>query len=261
MNEAGMTEATSGPRPRRSPRLVSPQAAPLESDNKMALGAKRLITVRKIAPRKTAAPSEHDKENTPNRAEPNQDNTPNRSEQHVQQKKQKLGTPDPVSGRRPSPSSAGRKKQQPQAHVPSPILPSTPPVSSRTQLPAADPEDPVWAQKVRRSYTRLSDRSVHSPEPRETLFGFERLKTPEVASSRTEQSRTALEGSGSSFTSLLEAEECCTEPDPNIPGVAVVKERRRRRKVPQINPEELDALAARMNQEFREAEEFELVVE
>ncbi|XP_017294544.1 sororin [Kryptolebias marmoratus] len=251
MNEGVMTEVNSfhGPQRRRSPRLGSPQAAPLGSDNKKALGVKRFITVRKIAPRKTAAPSEHNKENTPNR-----------TEQHDQQKKPKVSTPDPVPERRPPSSSAGRKKQQ-EAAMPSPILPASPPASSRTQQPAADPEDAVWSQKVRRSYTRLSDRSLHSPDSREALFGFERLQTPKVVCRLTEQSRTNLEASGSSFTSLLEAEECCPEPDPNIPGVAVVKERRRRRKVQKIDAEELDALADRMNAEFREAEEFELVVE
>lgn len=257
MDEAVMTEASGSPGPqrRRSPRLGSPQAL-LESDNKMALGAKRLITVRKIAPRKTAAPSQPDKENTPDRSGPNKENTPDRSELHLQQKKQKLGTPDPVPGRRPSSSFAGRKKQQPQTDLPSPVLPSTPAAEPRTQQPAAGPEHAGWSQKVRRSYSRLSERSLCSPGSGEPLFGFELLQTPQVASSRT-----ALDGSGSSFVSLLEAEESCTEPDPNIPGVAVVKQRRRRRKVQQIHPAELDALAARMNQEFREAEEFELVVE
>ncbi|XP_037549008.1 sororin, partial [Nematolebias whitei] len=253
-----MAEANSsqGPQRRRSPRVGSPQAAPLESDNKMALGAKRFITLRKIAPRKTAARTEHNKENTPEHGK----NSPSLAEQLLQQKQPKVSTPGRLARDR-RPSSADRRKKQQQAAMPSPILPASPPASSRPQQPAADPEGSVWSQKVRRSYTRLSDRSLHSPDSREPLFGFERLQTPEVVWRRTEQSRTALEGSGSSFTSLLEAEEGRAEPDPNIPGVVLVKERRRRRKLPHIDAEELDALAARMNAEFREAEDFQLVVE
>uniref|UniRef100_A0A3Q4H583 Uncharacterized protein n=1 Tax=Neolamprologus brichardi TaxID=32507 RepID=A0A3Q4H583_NEOBR len=138
-----------------------------QSDNKMALpslAVKRSITVRKIAPRKTVALSEQNKENTPK---------PSRSE-GIQQKKPKVSTPGPVPGRESSSSSAKKKK----ATMPSPILPSSPPPASHP--PQMDPEDAVWSQKVRRSYSRLSEKSFNSPESRETLFGFEKLKTPEV---------------------------------------------------------------------------------
>ncbi|XP_044028913.1 sororin [Siniperca chuatsi] len=245
-----------GSQRRRSPRLSSPPQANLKTDNKMALASvavKRSITVRKIAPRKTVAPSEHNKENTPRRT----------GSEDSQQKKLKVSTPGPVPGRGGS-SSAKKKK----AAMPSPILPSSPPPPSCPQQPAADPEDAVWSQKVRRSYSRLSDKSFDSPNSRETLFGFEKLKTPEVFR-RVQQSKTGLEVSGSlsglnSFTSLLEADDCGSafpEPDPNIPGVAMVKEKRRRRKVQHIDATELDAMAAKMNAEFEEAEVFELVVE
>lgn len=224
MNDGVMAEANSshGPQRRRSPRFGSPQAAPLESDDKMALGAKRFIAVRKIAPRSTWAPSGDDKENTG-------------------------GQPGHEQSRPSRPELCSPEQRQRQAAMPSPILPASPPASSRSQQPAAEPLGPLWSQKVRRSYSRLSP----EPDSRQPLFGFERLRTPEVAW-RT----AALEGSGSSVTSLLEA-----EPDPNIPGVVLVKERRRRRKLPRIDAEELDALAARMNAEFREAEDFQLVVE
>lgn len=239
---------------RRSPRLSSPQA---QSDNKMALpslAVKRSITVRKIAPRKTVALSEQNKENTPRRS----------SSEGIQQKKQ-VSTPGPVPGRESSSSSAKKKKK---AGMPSPILPSSPPPASHP--PQMDPEDAVWSQKVRRSYSRLSEKSFNSPESRETLFGFEKLKTPEVR--RAGVSKFGLEVSAgsftglNSFTSLLEADDCggsaFPEPDPDIPGVAVVKERRRKKKkVQQIDTTELDALAAQMNAEFEQAEEFELVVE
>lgn len=237
------------PQRRRSPRLSSP----LKSVNKMALtsvAVKRSITVRKIAPRKTAAPSEHNKENTPKRPV------------DIEQKKPKVSTPDPIPDCRASSSSKKKEK----ATLPSPILSSSPPASSPPQQSAADPEDAVWSQKVRRSYSRLSDRSLSSADPRDTLFGFEKLRTPEVVR-RVEQPRTALELSGCGlnlFTSLLEPEDCGSgfpEPDPNIPGVVVVKEKRRRRKVQPIDSSELEVLAAKMNAEFEEAEEFELVVE
>eukprot|EP00066_Takifugu_rubripes_P018324 XP_011607590.1 PREDICTED: sororin [Takifugu rubripes] len=209
---------------RRSARLSSsPQDnANIKAKDKMALAAvvKRSITVRKIAPRKTTAPSEHNKENKPRR-----------SERGCNQ--QKISTPgdDTRCGR----SSSAKKK----AVLPSPILPSTPSPTCQSQQPAAHPEDAAWPQKVRRSYSRLSDKSHNSPDNRETLFGFERLRTPEA------------EDCGSAFP----------EPDTNIPGVAVTKERKRRRKVRQIAESELDAMAAKLNAEFEEAEVFELVVE
>lgn len=244
-----------GSQRRRSARLSSPPQA--KSDNKMALASvahKRSITVRKIAPRKTVAPSEHNKENTPRRSEP----------ENIQQKTAKVSTSGADQGRKSS-SSAEKKKKK--AAVLSPILPSSPPPPSRSQQPALDPEDLVWSQKARRSYSRLSDSSFNRPDSRETLFGFEKLNTPEVR--KAGPSKTGLDVSDSlsglnSFVSLLEAEDggsAFPEPDMNIPGVAVVKEKRRRKKIQQIDNTELDALAAVMNAEFEEAEEFELVVE
>ncbi|XP_054619295.1 sororin [Dunckerocampus dactyliophorus] len=218
---------------RRSPRLTSPL---VNADNNMApansIAVKRSIVVRKIAPRKTTAQPEQDKENTPRRP--------------------KVSTPGlvPDCGR-----SSGAKKL---TAMPSPILPPSSP-----KEPTADPQDAVWSQKVRRSYTRLSEKSFNSPEARETLFGFEKLQTPEVGRS-VGRTTTGPDVSSCSFTSMLDADYCgpaFSEPDANIPGVAVVKEKRNRRKIQQIDVTELDALAAKMNAEFEEAEEFELVVE
>ncbi|XP_023284884.1 sororin [Seriola lalandi dorsalis] len=244
---------------RRSPRLSSPSQANIQTDKKMATATaavcvKRSITVRKIAPRKTVAPSEHNKENTPRRSGSEGD----------QQKKQKVSTPAPAPD---CGGSSSAKKKKKKAAMPSPILPSSPP-PSRPQEPAVDPEDAVWSQKVRRSYSRLSDNSFSSPDSRETLFGFEKLQTPEVVH-RVRPPKRGLEALGSlsclnSFTSLLEADDrgsAFPEPDPNIPGVAVVREKRRRKKVQQIDTIELDTLAAEMNAMFEEAEEFQLVVE
>ncbi|XP_032391221.1 sororin [Etheostoma spectabile] len=241
---------------RRSPRLTSPPQANVKPGNNMALASvavKRSITVRKIAPRKTVAPSEHNKENTSRRS----------GSESSQKKKPNVSTPDPVTDRRSS--STAKKKQK--AAVLSPILPSSPPPPPHPRQPAAEPEDAGWSQKVRRSYSRLSDKSFNSPESRETMFGFEKL-TPDVVR-RVERPKTGLEVSGplcglNSFTSLLEADDCGSsfaKPDPNIPGVALVKEKRRRKRVQQIGTTELDALAAQMNAEFEEAEEFELIVE
>ncbi|XP_033831559.1 sororin [Periophthalmus magnuspinnatus] len=277
------------PQRRRSARL-SPSQTNQTSDNKMAPSAafvKRRITVKKIAPRKnTLAPSEHDKENTLKRA----------ASEGVQVKKQKISTPDKVQTRN---SSSGKKPKA--STIPSPILPSPPPpltakipkvqtrartpeiqtknqtpkVQTRKQTPKVqtqtedqnhqpDPVDMVWSQKVRRSYSRLSDTSLNSPNSRLTLFGFEKLQTPEVI--RKDGNKSGLEASGSfstlpSFMSLLEAEDCAAEPDLNIPGVVVVKQKRRRKKVQCIDNNEIEELAAKMNAEFEEAEEFELFVE
>lgn len=244
----------SGSQRRRSARLTSPlhQAKVSQNANdEMALttaAVKRSITVRKIAPRKTVAPSDENKENTLRRSEGSQPT------------KEKVSTPGNVTdhGR----SSSTKKKK---AVMPSPILPSTPPPA---QQPAVDPDDAVWSHKVRRSYSRLSEKSLNSPHSRETLFGFDSLQTPEVVRPAG-RSKVGLEASGSlsglnSFTSLLEGEDCGStfpELDPDIPGVAVVKEKKRRRKVQQINQSEVDAIAAKMNAEFEEAEEFELFVE
>ncbi|KAM9824488.1 sororin [Neosynchiropus ocellatus] len=222
---------------RRSPRLTSPPVV------KPAAAVKRSFAVRKIVPRKITAPSEHDKENTERCSGANLP------------EKQNVSTPGSAPCRRRS--SAAKR----QAAMPSPILPSPPP-QPHSQQPV-DPEDLVWSHKARRSYSRLSDKS---PGSRRTMFGFEKLQTPEVGQ-KVRQVRSGVDISGSmsglsSFSSLLEAEDCgYPEPDLNIPGVALVKEKRKRKKVQQMKTTELDALAAKMNAEFEEAEGFELVVE
>lgn len=253
---------------RRSPRLSSPLQVSTNNkiNTKMAVGltavTKRSIVVRKIAPRKTVAPSEQDKENTPRPS----------GLESIQEKKQKISTPTNEAPTRVLRSSSGKKKEEKKAAMPSPILPSSPPKpsSSSSSQPEVDPEDAVWSQKVRRSYSRLSDQSVlHSPDRRETLFGFDKLQTPEVIRPGSSRSVLGLSSGSlcglSSFTSMMEAEDCGSvvpELDLNIPGVVVVKEKKvRRKKVQQIGQEELDALAAKMNAEFEEADEFELTVE
>lgn len=128
----------------------------------------------------------------------------------------------------------------PKTAILSPILPPS--------LPSSQPresEEDLWSQKVRRSYSRLSvgDKSFESPKSqpassspnsRETLFGFERLQTPEVIR-KTEGSRVAPQGSMSfsvgSFN-ISAVDDSATNPpevDPNIPGVCLVKKTRRKR--------------------------------
>ncbi|KAL0994090.1 hypothetical protein UPYG_G00117640 [Umbra pygmaea] len=244
--------ADSGQPRRRSARLTSPNQnvpnlAPTDA-------IKRRITVRKIAPRKTQVnvPKEDNKENDQRQSEGSW-------------KKPKISTPGPAKA--PATKSA----------MPSPILPPSPSIA----LAAADPEDSSWSQKVRRSYSRLSPgdnslqspkaQAVSSPSParRETMFGFEKLQTPQVLR-KVELSRLGPNASGSlcglSVFSLLEGEDSAAaapgpEPDLNIPGVSLVKEKKRRKKVPQFKLSEVDDLAAKMNAEFEEAEVFELVVE
>ncbi|XP_016113320.1 sororin-like [Sinocyclocheilus grahami] len=198
-----------------------------------AVAVKRSITVRKIAPRKTQALCDGNKENVERLSEAS------------------------------APSTA----------VLSPILP--PPSPSPSAQPKEPEQDPVWPQKVRRSYSRLSvgDRSCDSPKSLpapstspntpETLFGFERLQTPEVMR-KAEGPRPAPLGFSVGSFNISAAEDGASNPpeiDPNIPGVCLGKKTARRKRVQQIKTSELDALAAEMNAEFEEAESFDLFVE
>ncbi|XP_030648775.1 sororin [Chanos chanos] len=205
------------------------------------------ITVRKIAPRKTQVPSQENKENVERPSD-------------VTAKRSKTFSPPPAPLSKPP-------------KVLSPILPPrSPPAQSQDES-----QDALWSQKVRRSYSRLSagDASFESPKHlassspspshRETLFGFEKLLTPEV-NRKANLSRGAPQASsslcGGSFNaSAADENSACAEPDPNIPGVALSKKNLRRKRVQQIKMSEFDVLAAKMNAEFQEAESFELVVE
>ncbi|XP_060769149.1 sororin [Neoarius graeffei] len=206
---------------------------------------KRSITVRKIVPRKTQATSEPNKENVEKRVS------------GESTKRSKVSSPTQTETGTPKPM------------ILSPIQASASP-PPRTGQPE---QDPVWSHKVRRSYSRLSigDRSFESPKPqsassptrRETLFGFERLQTPEVIR-KADVSRRASSSTCARSFNLSAADDSFAnspEPDLNIPGVCLVKKNTRRKKVQQIKMSELDFLAAKMNAEFEEAECFELVVE
>lgn len=151
----------------------------------------------------------------------------------------------------PLQSSIGRKRSKSSSSPNKPtILSPIQPSASPPPQPIAQEQDPLWSHKVRRSYSRLNmnDRSFESPKPhsassptrRETLFGFEKLQTPEVI-----RKADMLKGSmsniavGSFNLSATDDSVCNTpEPDLNIPGVCLVKKNVRRKRVPQIKVKE-----------------------
>ncbi|XP_072277453.1 sororin isoform X2 [Pyxicephalus adspersus] len=153
------------------------------------------------------------------------------------------------------------------------------------QSPSYEDKAKVMFQKVRRSYSRLemslnggsflysptrdtdsSDTSTPNPPPkagRRSLFGFDKLLSSESAEEESkkkgdeEEIKRANNESASGMSIGLSVEK----PDPNIPGVALVKQKKRKRKIPQIEKSDLDEWAAAMNAQFEEAEKFDLVVE
>lgn len=125
------------------------------------------------------------------------------------------------------------------------------------QSPSYDERSKMTSQKVRRSYSRLemslhggsflysptretdSDTSTPNPAPkagRRSLFGFDKLLSSDSPEDEAEKKRPGEESkqknneSASGMSTGLSAEE----PDPNIPGIAIAKPKRRKRKVPQI---------------------------
>lgn len=143
---------------------------------------------------------------------------------------------------------------------PTPVVETTvskPMILSSIEVSASPPphtgqpeEDPVWSRKVRRSYSRLSagnlsfespkPQSASSPDRRETLFGFERLQTPEVIC-KADVSRGAASSVCVRSFNLSAADDSIantSEPDLNIPGVCMVKKNARRKRVHQIKVRE-----------------------
>ncbi|KAM8939225.1 sororin [Pelodytes ibericus] len=151
--------------------------------------------------------------------------------------------------------------------------------------PMKDDRDRLMSQKVRRSYSRLemslnsssflysptkksdsSDTSTPNPlskSGRRSLFGFNNLvnsETPEeelVKEVKRDLGKNGHVLVNKSVTVTAPVEE----PDYNIPGVVMIKQKRRKRKVPMIEKSDLDQWAANMNAEFEEAEKFDLLVE
>ncbi|XP_054426594.1 sororin [Pteronotus mesoamericanus] len=120
-----------------------------------------------------------------------------------------------------------------------------------------DTRDLEMSKKVRRSYSRLETlRCASTSTPgRPSCFGFEGLLgaedlagvSPLLCSKSTEVPRVPV----NPWT-----------PDTTLPGISPpVKEKRKKKKVPEILKSELDEWAAAMNAEFEAAEQFDLLVE
>ncbi|KAM4721736.1 sororin [Rhinophrynus dorsalis] len=235
---------------------------------------KRSITVKKIMPRKTlpasktAAP-----QSTPKVL--NVTAAPRRSSRisPISQKENSISEKPPSRPKDPNvqPSS-------PAIDILSPI-----PVNIQPS-PAKDDRDRVMSQKVRRSYSRLemsmngssflysptrySDSSdTSTPNAitkagRRSLFGFDKLLTSETPEEEKEEVKKGTAGTREkSVNETTTGTAALEQPDHNIPGITLNKQKRRKRKVPQIQVSDLDEWAAIMNAEFEEAEKFDLHVE
>ncbi|XP_041099351.1 sororin isoform X2 [Polyodon spathula] len=259
---SGEEQNSSLPVRRRSERKSVPDKKPREPLRSEAPAPpKTSVTARKIIPRKTQGSSlsgEADKENTVRR--PSSSSPSSSSSQNIKNSEKH----SPVRNRRDALNTSIRKSScnnPPSENTLSPVA-SCP--SGAGVPPNEDPQhqpDLVWSKKARRSYSRLSDGppagSPLAPRPdRLSLFGFGGL----CGVSPVRGGGCSLPeggGAGVSRTSPPAAER-----DFDIPGVALVKEKRRRRKrVEQIQMSELDCLAAQMNAEFDAAEQFDLCVE
>uniref|UniRef100_A0A452TR58 Cell division cycle associated 5 n=1 Tax=Ursus maritimus TaxID=29073 RepID=A0A452TR58_URSMA len=145
-----------------------------------------------------------------------------------------------------------------------PVTPTTTPVlhplnvESSSREEELDARDLEMSKKVRRSYSRLEtfgSASTSTPG-RRSCFGFEGLLgseelaqvSPVVCSKLAEAPRVPVKP---------------WAPDTTLPGISppAVKEKRKKRKVPEILKSELDEWAAAMNAEFEAAEQFDLLVE
>nr|XP_028564997.1 sororin isoform X2 [Podarcis muralis] len=146
-----------------------------------------------------------------------------------------------------------------------------PPVSADDEQELARPK------RVRRSYSRLenplsysflgrrqdspssglSDTSTptHGPVKRQTLFGFDKLLVP------GELANISPVNTAVPQKSTVAEPGAINERDTDIPGISFVREKRRKKKMPQFDVSQLDEWAAQMNAEFEEAERFDLLVE
>ncbi|XP_024429762.2 sororin isoform X2 [Desmodus rotundus] len=144
-----------------------------------------------------------------------------------------------------------------------PVTPNTTPVlcdldvESESREGDLDTRDLEMSKKVRRSYSRVETlRCASTSTPgRPSCFGFEGLLgtedlagvSPLVCSKSNEVPRVPVNP---------------WAPDTTLPGISPpVKEKRKKKKVPEILKSELDEWAAAMNAEFEAAEQFDLLVE
>ncbi|XP_008072912.1 sororin [Carlito syrichta] len=121
-----------------------------------------------------------------------------------------------------------------------------------------DARDLEMSKKVRRSYSRLetlASASTSTPGHR-SCFGFEGLLGAEGLSGVSPVV-------GSKFIEAPRVPVKPWAPDTTLPGISpvVVKQKRKKKKVPEILKSELDEWAAAMNAEFEAAEQFDLLVE
>uniref|UniRef100_A0A803JWA2 Cell division cycle-associated 5 n=1 Tax=Xenopus tropicalis TaxID=8364 RepID=A0A803JWA2_XENTR len=173
------------------------------------------------------------------------------------------------------PKEATSKPSAPEIDVLSPI-----PVNIQMSS-NQDNRDIVMSQKVRRSYSRLemslnsssflysptrktdsSDTSTPNAVPksgRRSLFGFDKLLNSEMPEGELRKSGSGTREKTANEKTL--GTILPEEPDHNIPGVVLAKQKRRKRKVPVIEKSDMDEWAAVMNAEFEEAEKFDLTVE
>ncbi|XP_019593396.2 sororin [Rhinolophus sinicus] len=114
------------------------------------------------------------------------------------------------------------------------------------------------SKKVRRSYSRLETLACASTSTpgRQSCFGFQGLLAAEDLAGVSPLGC-------SKFTEVPRVPAVPWVPDTTLPGISppVVKEKRKKKKVPEILKSELDEWAAAMNAEFEAAEQFDLLVE
>ncbi|XP_006861012.1 PREDICTED: sororin-like [Chrysochloris asiatica] len=143
-----------------------------------------------------------------------------------------------------------------------PITPTTTPVllsldtESSPRRGELDARDLEMSKKVRRSYSRLETLNSTSTPDRRSCFGFEGLLAEEeLAKVSPVLCSKSFEVTGVSVKPWA--------PDTTLPGISppTVKEKRKKKKIPEILKSDLDEWAAAMNAEFEAAEQFDLLVE
>lgn len=160
-------------------------------------------------------------------------------------------------GQEPTREDLFKSCSVPSTPTTTPVL-CNPDVESNSREQDPDTRDLEMSKKVRRSYSRLETLGCASTSTpgRRSCFGFEGLLgaedlagvSPLVCSKLTEVPRVPTNP---------------WAPDTTLPGISppVVKEKRKKKKVPEILKSELDEWAAAMNAEFEAAEQFDLLVE
>ncbi|XP_043931715.1 sororin [Protopterus annectens] len=236
-----------------------------ESKPPVSAPVKKSITLKKIVPRKTMLCTNSEKENAEGIAS-----------HSLSARNSDSSAPCPPNSTLKSQISSPEAVEK---AVLSPVL-------NTSNLEQPDNRDHIMSKKVRRSYTRLEMSLVRSPLSyrgsfsqndasdsstpnnshyrRLSLFGFEKLLTPEVLDEDTpvkSVKSNAIEERQSGTGQEYLSDSLPKDVDGCIPGVVVAKEKKKKRKVLQIAMSDLDEWAAQMNAQFEEAEKFSLIVE